>query len=122
MPKIRLVKITHYTKSCRDYYDYDDSIVQSPMSDWQEVSEEDLEKLKYYLSKIKPKDNIRVVVYQEDETPPADYIKDINAFIENENEQIKLAEQKAKQAEKKREEILRLKRIEKAKKILEENS
>lgn len=44
MPKIRLVKITHYYKKDKFYYDFDESIVQSPMSDWQEVSEEDLEK------------------------------------------------------------------------------
>lgn len=127
MPKVRLIRVyeeSHYCYNC----DNDISGISQnvPMSEWQDISEEDL---KFLTSKEgfkflnKPNQYYRVIVL-EDATNTGKlegFVDDIKNFIEKEKEKLskealkhqKMLEDKKLKAE--------AKKLEKAKKILEES-
>jgi len=118
MPKIKLIRIHDSS-----YYE-DTNISQSDLSDWEEVSQEDLDYLLSWESmSVFVKDRIKIVVL-EDVTSKENirgYIKNIKNFIKE--QQIKQEEKakKYKAAEAKRKAEAEKKKLEKAKKLLEKS-
>lgn len=129
--RIKLIKV--YTEKSYDsyedsYYDADFSAIATELSNWAEVTSEELELLRSYQFKdFMKKKGFDYVIIEEKTTEVPTFIKDLKEFIadekkkidiENKKREIKAAEAKAKREKTKIERAK--KQLEKTKKLLKE--
>lgn len=119
MPKIKLIKV--HLRDRYDYYtqrDIEDAITES-ISDWQEVTDEELSILNSWQGKNLLTTSDAFVVTAEDISHKVtEYIEDIKQFIKKNAEKIEAEKKKAREAQEKKNAAAEKKRIEKAKKLL----
>lgn len=124
MPKIKLIKVHDAGKSCDYCEHYVKDYFLEQMSDWQEITEEELKWLQSWQGRnYTNKQNVAVVILQDitDKKTVAGFVDDIKKFVEQEEIRKKEQEQKYKEAEKKRKLAAEQRKIDKAKKLLEKS-
>ena len=119
MPKIKLFKV--YPK-----YDYDSMesyLSQTDLSDWEEVTEEELNILQTFIGYdyLKNKDLFMAVWEEVKSNVIHDYVKDISAYINKIKKETEEMHQKLKAEREEREKKEEQKKIEQAKKLLKQN-
>lgn len=121
MPHVKLIKYhgpRGYEYECDNFDTFSHDI-----SDWQEISDEDLSFLKDYRIKNTLKEKHVSIVILEDitkEEKASDYIKDIKKYVADQKKKEELRIKKMEESDKKRKETAEKRRIEKAQKLLKE--
>jgi hypothetical protein len=119
MPKIKLIKV--HLRDRYDYYtqgDIEDAITES-ISDWQEVTDEELSILNSWQGKNLLTTSDAFVVTAEDITHKVtEYIEDIKQFIKKNAEKVEAEKKKEQAIKDKKKADYEKRKIEKAKKIL----
>lgn len=126
MPKVKLIKVYGYNQY-NDYYDDQPvNTYSEELSDWEEISQKELDIIQDYRWRDKfaksntPNSYYQLIVLQEatDEVKPK--IESIKKMIVDFNKKQKLEEEKALESKKKAAETKKRKALEKAKKMLKE--
>lgn len=119
MPKIKLIKI-HGAKC--DYCNYLGPIDE--MSPWEEVTEEELNWLQHWVGRDEiAKNNVAMVILEEITSKETidGFISNIKKFVKDQEIKQKERAEKYAEAQKKKKLLAAQKKIERAKKILQEN-
>lgn len=95
MPKIKICVIDNVS---RGFDESDTEVLREGITDWEEISEENLSKLRQYLWTIQPRNGRAVIVQQEDNVKL--HISNIDNWIK-EQDRKKAAEQKRRDRESK---------------------
>lgn len=119
MPKIKLFKVY----PTYDYNSIESYLHQTDLSDWEEVTEEELDILKTFIgyNYLKDKDLFMVVWEEVKSSVVHDYVKDISAYINKIKKETQERDQKLKAEREERKKKEEQKKIEQAKKLLKQN-
>lgn len=119
MPLIKLIKVYSLDYE-REYYDPER--VTADMSDWQEVTHEELTLLQSWKGReVLGRDNISVQVYEDVTDEINAYVTDIRDYIQKLAAKEAAEKEKARKVNEERKKKAEKTKIERAKKLLEKN-